>query len=222
MRGGGISLDANGCNGIQSEGIVSVNGSASPASLNVPAGTTQLLRIVNATSDSPKVLKLRDSTGNVVPMHVVELDGIPVGGDSARPLGRYLAVDRLMLAPAARASVLVSAAPGETLTLSNTHYCEGADAFFQMPHELLRIRRHAGRERKCTGGGCVGSGRSGSNPRGQTRSVRARTPVGGPQAGDHVYRIHVPKNGKIPVHSSLFHHGYGRSELSRARLLSVV
>ena len=204
MRGGGISLDANGCNGIQSEGIVSVNGSASPASLNVPAGTTQLLRIVNATSDSPKVLKLRDSTGNVVPMHVVELDGIPVGGDSARPLGRYLAVDRLMLAPAARASVLVSAAPGETLTLSNTHYCEGADAFFQMPHELLRI---------------VGTPDASGNAPAVVASVPvdpAQTPAAKLAAYARAHRSAVrrraitfteymfPKNGKIPVHSSYF------------------
>lgn len=139
MRGGGVSLDAKGCNGIQSEAIVTVNGDSAPASLNVPAGTTQLLRIINATSDSPKVVKLRDSDGKVLAMHVVELDGVPVGGNSARPLGQFVGIDRLMLPPASRAGILVSVSAGETLTLSNTHYCEGAQAFFQMPHELLRI-----------------------------------------------------------------------------------
>ncbi|HEY1655775.1 MAG TPA: multicopper oxidase family protein, partial [Candidatus Tumulicola sp.] len=139
MRANGFSLDTHGCDGILPEAIVGVNGSVGPASLNVPAGATQLLRIVNATSDSPKMLKLRDSGGKTVPMHVVELDGIPVGGDTARPLSQFVAVDRLMLTPASRAAILVTAAAGQGLTLTSTHYCEGSYAFFQMRHELLNV-----------------------------------------------------------------------------------
>jgi FtsP/CotA-like multicopper oxidase with cupredoxin domain len=44
-----------------------------------------------------------------------------------------------MLAPSSRASILIAAAPGQTLTLSTAHFCEGTLAFFQTRQELLHI-----------------------------------------------------------------------------------
>lgn len=139
MRAGRIALDPTGCNGLGAEPVVTVDGAAVPATLAVPAGQTQLLRIVNGTPDSPKPFRLRDARGVVQALHVVAFDGIPVSGDMQHPFAQYIALKQVMLAPMARADVLVTASAGSTLTLSSEHYCEGKDAFFQMHHDLLRI-----------------------------------------------------------------------------------
>ena len=140
MRAGGLALEADGCDGVMSESLITVDGASTPAALDVPAGQTQLLRIVNATSDSAKLLQLRDAAGKALAMHVVEMDGVPVSGDDTHPLAHYESMNELMLSPSSRASILVSARPGETLSLWSEHFCEGADAFYQMPHQLVRIR----------------------------------------------------------------------------------
>lgn len=139
IQAAGLALDPRACDGLQSESLVTVNGHDVPASIDVPGGQEQLLRVVNGTSDSPKVLKLRDADGKTVPLHVVEIDGTPIGGDMTHPLARFLAVDRLMVASASRADILVNVPAGQTYTLSTTHFCEGSLAFFQMPQQLLRI-----------------------------------------------------------------------------------
>ncbi len=140
MHIGAITEDASGCNGIFAEPVLTVNDAPIPSTLDVAAGQTQLLRLVDTTSDSPKQLSLHDASGSVVPMHVVGRDGTPISGDPARPLANYVAMDQVMLAPAARADVLMTLAAGETVTLSSEHFCGGADAFFETPHPLLRIR----------------------------------------------------------------------------------
>lgn len=139
MRAGGVALDPTGCDGLASEAIVSVNGSETPARLGVPAARTQLLRILNATSDSPKLLRIRDGAGREVPFRVVGLDGVPVSGNMEHPLAGYIPMNSLMLSPMSRADVLVTLEPGSTLTLSSEHFCEGKDMFFQMHHDLLTI-----------------------------------------------------------------------------------
>ncbi len=144
MSAGGVTADASGCDGLGAEPVVSVDGSMAPASLDVPAGQVQLFRLIDATSDSPKRLQLRDAEGRVQTMRVVGLDGIPVSGDMSHPLTRYVAMNDVMVAPMARADVLVTVGVGQTLTLSSEHYCEGSDAFFQMHHDVLRIHGVAG------------------------------------------------------------------------------
>ena len=139
MSAGGVHLDAKGCDGVAPEPVVSVDGALTPATVDVPAGQVQLFRIIDATSDSPKLLQLRDASGKVQPMRVVGLDGIPVSGDMAQPMTQYVATNQVMVAPMARADILVTVAAGDTLTLSSEHYCEGVDAFFQMHHDVLRI-----------------------------------------------------------------------------------
>ena len=139
MKAGAIAEDRSGCNGIDSEPLSAVDGSYAPAQLDVPAGRTQLLRLINATSDSPKALELHDAGGRTVPMQVVARDGTPVGGNAEKPLSNYIPLTQVLLAPFSRADVLVTVGPGETLTLASAHFCGGADAFFQMNHDLLRI-----------------------------------------------------------------------------------
>ena len=102
-----MRLDPRGCDGLAPEPMVSVDGSLAPATLDGPAGQLQLLRLIDATSDSPKRLQLRDAAGRVQPLHVVGLDGIPVSGNMAEPLTEYLAMDYVMVAPMARADVLI-------------------------------------------------------------------------------------------------------------------
>ena len=144
MNSGGVDADATGCDGLAPEPRISVDGAAAPASIDVPAGQLQLFRLIDATSDSPKRLQLRDAQGRLRPMQVVALDGIPVSGDMANPMTQYVAMSELMVAPMARADVLMSVAAGETLTFSSEHFCEGADAFFQMRHDVLQIHGVAG------------------------------------------------------------------------------
>lgn len=139
MKAGGVMEDRTGCNGLDSETTVAVNGSPAVALLNVRAEQTQLLRIVNATSDSPKALELHDATGHVVPMQVVARDGVPVSGNMTKPLSGYIAMNRVMLPPFGRVDALVRLSSGQTLTLASEHFCGGSDAFYEMHHTLMRI-----------------------------------------------------------------------------------
>lgn len=139
LQAGGVHLDPAGCNGTPSEAVVTIDDALTPATLAVPAGSTQLLRVVNGTSDSAKLLELRDSSGTVQALHIVGLDGVPVSGDMERPFSKYLSLDRLMLPPMSRANILLTANAGTTYTLSSEPYCSGSDGFFQMHHDLLHI-----------------------------------------------------------------------------------
>lgn len=139
MTAGGVTLDWTGCNGLQSEAKLALNGSNTPATLRVPAGSTQLLRIVNGTSDSATRLVLRDASGHRQPIQLVGLDGVPISGDMEHPLARYLPVKELMLTSMSRADVLFTAPQESSYTLSTEHYCEGKDAFFQQHEQLLTI-----------------------------------------------------------------------------------
>ncbi|HKE37285.1 MAG TPA: multicopper oxidase domain-containing protein [Candidatus Baltobacteraceae bacterium] len=144
FQAAGLAIDPHACEGIGgSEPLITVDGYAVPATLTVPGGQEQLLRIVNGTSDSPKTLKLRDENGNTVPMHVAEVDGNPLSGDMAHPLARYLTVDKLMVSSANRSDVLVNVPPGRTYTLWSTHYCAGPLGFLQLPHPLLHVTGNA-------------------------------------------------------------------------------
>lgn len=139
MQAGKASLDPSGCMGKMAESVVTVDETAVPASLDVAAGQTQLLRIVNALSDTSKLLRLVDSHGRAVTMRVAAFDGIPVSGNVVTPLSRYLPQRQVMLAPAARADVEATLGVGETLTLESEPYCQGADAFRERRESLLRI-----------------------------------------------------------------------------------
>jgi FtsP/CotA-like multicopper oxidase with cupredoxin domain len=139
MSAGGVTLDWSGCNGLGSDVRLALNGSEIPALLQVPAGSTQLIRIVNGTSDSATRLLMRDAAGRVQPFHVVGLDGVPVSGDMEHPLARYISMNELMLTSMSRADILIAADAGTSFTLSSEHYCQGADAFFQQHQDLLRI-----------------------------------------------------------------------------------
>ena len=140
MNAGGIKLDPTGCMGnLNPEALMSVDGTPALATLGIPAGRTQLLQLVNGTSDSPKLLRLRDAHGRPVAFRLVERDGVPVSGDMQYPYARYLPMQELMLSPMSRAAVLLTAAPGEKFVLSSEPFCAGADASFEMHHDLLGI-----------------------------------------------------------------------------------
>lgn len=134
----GNDVAFDGCNGPYSDVRMSIDGSDAPTTLEVPAGRTQLLRIVNATSDNIFALDTIDGTGRRVPMKVVGLDGTPVSGDDARPLSQYYPLERFMLPPAGRVDLLVRVPEGGKLTLAREHFCEGV--FFEMHHALLHVR----------------------------------------------------------------------------------
>ncbi len=144
MKLGDVALDPSGCNGSSSEPFMQVDQAEAPALLRLPAGSTQLLRIVDGTSDSAAALQLRDSSGRSQPLRVVAIDGVPVSGDMDHPLSHYIAMKRVMLSSMSRADVLVTMQAGETLTLSKEHYCQGKDGFYQLRHDLVNISAGAG------------------------------------------------------------------------------
>jgi hypothetical protein len=108
MSAGGVTLDKTGCNGVASDVKLAPNRADTPATLHVPAGSTQLIRIVNGTSDSGTRLILRDASGQQQPFRVVGLDGVPVSGDMEHPLSRYISMNELMLTAMSRADLLLT------------------------------------------------------------------------------------------------------------------
>ncbi|MBS0381484.1 MAG: multicopper oxidase family protein [Proteobacteria bacterium] len=135
IRVGGIALD--GCGGPFAEPLISVDGADAPAALPVAAGRTQLLRIVNGTSGSSKLLRLRDSEGHALPFELVERDGVPVSGDVQHPYARYLSMKEIMLSPMSRAAILLTAPAGAHFVLSSEPWCQG---YLREAHrDLLRI-----------------------------------------------------------------------------------
>jgi FtsP/CotA-like multicopper oxidase with cupredoxin domain len=139
MRYHGLAMNPNDCDGIASDAALSINGALPPGRLTVAGGDTQVLRLVNATADSPKLFVLRDRSGNAVPLKIVELDGRPVGGDNDHPLSRYIVAPSILVPPSGRASVLVTVAPGAAYTLSTQHFCAGTPEAFQMAADILSI-----------------------------------------------------------------------------------
>lgn len=127
----------NGCSGPYAESLISIDGANAPTTLPIQAGRTQLLRIVNGTADSPKLLRLRDATGHRLAFEVVERDGVPVSGDMQHPYAHYLPMRELMLSPMSRAAILLTAPAGASFILSSEPWCEG---FVRETHrDLLRI-----------------------------------------------------------------------------------
>lgn len=203
MSFAGVQLDASGCDGAGSDVLVALNGSAAPVSLDVPAGQTQLLRLVNGTSDTATALQMRDAAGKMVPIRLAALDGVPLSTDPQRPLSRYVASNEIMLTSMSRADILVTAAAGEKLTLSSEHYCMGADGFFEGHHDLVHV----------TAVPAVGSP---PPPLDSKPAVIADTTAGRLVAYVRAHEASVrhrafafteyaiPKNGKIPEHQAYF------------------
>lgn len=203
MSAGGVTLDSTGCNGAGSDVLMSVNGSNAPATLKVPAGVPQLLRIVNATSDTASALQLHDASGAVRPMLLTAFDGVPLSGDSARPLSEYLSTNRVMMTSTSRADVLLTLDPGEQVTLSTEHYCMGKDGFFEGHHDLVKIAAAAGAQ---TAGSTLqpapavisntAAGRLVAFARAHPSSVHRRAMT--------FTEYFFPKNGKVPAHDAYY------------------
>ncbi len=201
MRGGGLTMDSSGCGGPFAESLMSVDGTDTPAALRIPAGRTQLLRIINATSDTSKLLRLRDAQGRELPLRVVERDGVPVSGDMQHPLAHYEAMTELMLSPMSRAAVLLRAPAGAAFVLSSEPYCNGS--LLELQHDLLRIT-------------AVGNPRGAAERLHSTPVVARDTPAAGLIAyvRAHPSRVHrraitfteyiFPKRGKIPAHQGFY------------------
>ncbi|HET6893773.1 MAG TPA: multicopper oxidase family protein [Candidatus Baltobacteraceae bacterium] len=118
---------------------VSVNGVDAPATLTVPAGQTQLLRVLNATSDSFKYLRMRDASGKVLSMQIAGRDGIPFSGNAAQPYAKYLALSGVRLVPTGRLDLLLTLKAGESVTLYSDHDCLGMVGEYALKHDLLTV-----------------------------------------------------------------------------------
>jgi len=203
IAAGGVSADRTGCNGIGSDVLMGVNGSDAPVTLAVPAGVPQLLRIVNGTSDTASALQLHDGSGNVAPMHLVGLDGVPVSGDSVYPLSEYVSTNELMITSMSRADLLLTLGDGQKVTLSTEHYCMGADGFFEGHHNLVFIN-------------AIGQAPAQNSALQSKPAVIGDTPAGRlvAFARAHPSEVHrraltfteyfFPKKGKIPAHDAYY------------------
>ncbi len=125
--------------GNRSGTLLAVNGVDAPARLTVPAGRPQLLRLLNATSDSVEFLHVKDAAGRMQTLHVVGRDGVPVGGDDAHPLSRYIAMREMELVPTGRVDVLLTLKAGDVLTLYGDHHCIAPLDEFHVSHDVLKI-----------------------------------------------------------------------------------
>jgi FtsP/CotA-like multicopper oxidase with cupredoxin domain len=139
LKAPGISLKANGCQGIFPAPLVTINSVPAPVSLDVPVGRAQLLRLINSTSNSTKLVRLRDSDGRNVRFDVVARDGIPISGDSSAPLSQHIATTSVILPPAGRADILLTAMSAQELTLYSDHICLGTFNERSVPHDLIAI-----------------------------------------------------------------------------------
>jgi len=204
IRGAGFTFDPSGCDGISSETVVSLNGAQVPASLDVPGGQVQLLRILNATSDSPKKIELRDATGVTLPLRIVELDGTPISGDIDHPLANYREMDSLMLAPASRVSLLVTVPEGQTLTLAGAHYCEGDGDSFQRDLDLLHIRGVASSKTSSPVAYIPTPAAMDEAPAAKLIAYAQAHPTSIRRRAITFTEYLFPKRGKVPVHSAYY------------------
>ncbi|MDE2483424.1 MAG: multicopper oxidase family protein [bacterium] len=136
IRAGNVRLPACGSRVMPRAAIDGVD---APATLTVPAGSTQLLRVLNAFSDSIAFLRMRDAQGHDVPLDVVGRDGVPVGGDNADPLGTYDAQNQVPVAPAGRIDVLLTLQPGQRATLYGAPACTAPGDELKIPHDYVTI-----------------------------------------------------------------------------------
>ena len=81
------------------------------APLTMTASTTQLWRVLNAATDAFLDLALVDDTGTPVPVQVLARDGVPLTGDSGRPLNSSPTSEPQLVPPAGRVEFLVTAPP---------------------------------------------------------------------------------------------------------------
>lgn len=119
--------------------LSTIDGVAAPAHLLVPANEPQLLRFLDATSDSFKYLRIRDARGNVQPMRIVGRDGVPVSADDGHPLARYVSSSGVLLPPTGRVDILLSLLPGQKLTLYGDTRCVSPQGEVLQRHDLLTI-----------------------------------------------------------------------------------
>lgn len=203
MHADGVALDPTGCNGLGSDSVVAIDGARVPAELTIPAGQMQRLRFINGTSDSAKLIVLRDAAGNPVPFHVVGFDGVPISGDAEHPVAHYLSLDEIMLSPMSRADVLLTAAPGARYSVTSEHYCQGADGFYQLHEDLLHIEASS-------------SVAAAGETTDSTQEAAADTPAARMVAWAHAHPSLVhrraitfteyafPKRGSIPEHQAYY------------------
>ncbi len=138
LQGANQHLDPNGC-GFFAEPVMTVNGADAPATLTVPAGKPQLLRVLNALPNGTKYIRMRDPSGGVQTLHVVGRDGVPVSDDDAHPLSQYIAMNGAWLGPTMRADILLTLKPGETRTLYTDRHCVAPFGGAPQKHDLLTI-----------------------------------------------------------------------------------
>ena len=77
-----------------------------PAVIRMPAGAREFWRVVNASADTIIDLQLQYD-GVAQPLHVVGLDGVPIGSQDGTRQGTLVTMRDILLAPAARGEFIV-------------------------------------------------------------------------------------------------------------------
>ncbi|HET9095172.1 MAG TPA: multicopper oxidase family protein [Candidatus Baltobacteraceae bacterium] len=122
---------------------LAVDGVDAPAALTVQANEPQLVRLVNATSDSMQYLRVRDaSSGAALPLRIVARDGVPVDRDDGRPLARYVSASEDPVPVAGRVDLLMTLKPRQAIVLYDAHTCTAPQDEYTVRTDLLVM--HAG------------------------------------------------------------------------------
>jgi FtsP/CotA-like multicopper oxidase with cupredoxin domain len=109
------------------------------ATLEIPAGTTQLWRLLNAATDAFLDLALVDESGKSLPVEIVARDGAPLIDDSGRRLNPPPTTEPQLVPPAGRLEFMVAPPPpgvkAYLLTRSVLTGCAGD----QLPERRLAV-----------------------------------------------------------------------------------
>jgi FtsP/CotA-like multicopper oxidase with cupredoxin domain len=128
--------------------VISLNGAPVPlgvppdsalARYEIPAGSRQLFRILNAATDAFLDLGVVDADGNPLPVEIVARDGSPLTDDSGAPLPALQTPQSQLVPPSGRIELLVSAPPPGTRAYLVTHAVDTGCAGDRLPERRLAV-----------------------------------------------------------------------------------
>jgi FtsP/CotA-like multicopper oxidase with cupredoxin domain len=107
--------------------------------IRIPEGGRQFWRVLNAATDAFLDLVLVDEKGGRLPVQVVARDGVPLAGDSGKPLASSPTTEPQPVPPAGRLEVLVPAPPPGAKAYLITRAIDTGCAGDRLPQRRLAV-----------------------------------------------------------------------------------
>jgi len=110
-----------------------------PPHLTVPAGQTQYWRLANTASDTVLDLQLRDE-GKILPLQVVERDGVPLVQTNGHPTWQAVPMDHVIVPPAGRVEFyLMGTNPGHRMLIVTKKFDAGCVGDLELERSVVTI-----------------------------------------------------------------------------------